>query len=287
MDIMKLNQKVAKDMPNINEKWLQEYIANDPKVLGLGDLILKDKERRQPHAGRLDLLLQHPDLNKRFEVELQLGKTDESHIIRTIEYWDLERRNYPQFDHCAVIIAEDITSRFLNVIQLFNGHIPIIAIQMKIYEHENKFAIIFTKVLDKIEYSIEDDDEVVIPTDRNFWIDKGTKETIEIVDDIYEIIKEIDVDISLKYNKFYIGLSKNNIAFNFAQMEARKKDVLSIFRYEKDNEIDQIISDNDFETLEYYVPYNQYRIKLSKKTVKEKNDIIKILLQKSYEYYNK
>jgi hypothetical protein len=286
MDIMKLNQKVAKDMPNINEKWLQEYIANDPKVLGLGDLILKDKERRQPHAGRLDLLLQHPDLNKRFEVELQLGKTDESHIIRTIEYWDLERRNYPQFDHCAVIIAEDITSRFLNVIQLFNGHIPIIAIQMKIYEHENKFAIIFTKVLDKIEYSI-DDDEVVIPTDRNFWIDKGTKETIEIVDDIYEIIKEIDVDISLKYNKFYIGLSKNNIAFNFAQMEARKKDVLLIFRYEKDNEIDQIISDNDFETLEYYVPYNQYRIKLSKKTVKEKNDIIKILLQKSYEYYNK
>lgn len=284
---MELNQKMARDIPDINEKWIQEYIARDPKVLGLGDLILKDKERRQPHAGRLDLLLQHPDLNKRFEVELQLGKTDESHIIRTIEYWDLERRNYPQFDHCAVIIAEDITSRFLNVIQLFNGHIPIIAIQMSIYEYENKLAIIFTKVLDKIEYSIEDDDEIVIPTDRNFWMEKGTKETVEVVDDIYEIIREIDADTSLKYNKYYIGLSKNNIAFNFTQMEARKKDVLLIFRYEKDNEIDKIISENDFEILDYYVPYNQYRIKLSKKEVKEKKDIIKDLLQKSYEYYNK
>ena len=30
------------------------------------------------------------------------------------EYWDIERRRYPQYDHCAVLIAEDITSRFLN-----------------------------------------------------------------------------------------------------------------------------------------------------------------------------
>jgi hypothetical protein len=283
MDIIKLNQRMVKDIPNINEKFIQEYIANDPKVLGLGELILRDKERNQPHAGRLDLLLQHPDLNKRFEVELQLGKTDESHIIRTIEYWDLERRNYPQFDHCAVIVAEDITSRFLNVIQLFNGHIPLIAIQMKIYEYENKLTIIFTKILDKIEYAIEEPEDVI--TDRNFWIDKGTKETIEIVDDIYEIIKEIDTETSLKYNKFYIGISKDNMAFNFAKMEARKKDVLLIFRYEKDNEIDQIISDNDFDALDYYAQYNQYRIKLSKKDLKEKRDAIKSLLQKSYEYY--
>jgi len=54
----------------------------------LGDLIVKDKERIQPGAGRLDLLLQDPDTNLRYEVEIQLGKTDESHIIRTIEYWD-------------------------------------------------------------------------------------------------------------------------------------------------------------------------------------------------------
>ncbi len=64
----------------------------------------------------LDLLLQDPDTNRRYEVELQLGPTDESHIIRTIECWDIERKRYPQYDHCAVIVAEDITSRFLNVI---------------------------------------------------------------------------------------------------------------------------------------------------------------------------
>lgn len=92
--------------PELNEKWVQDLIADGPSILGLGDLILKDKERLQPRAGRLDLLLQAPDSNRRFEVELQLGKTDESHIIRTIEYWDIERKRYPQYEHTAVIVAE-------------------------------------------------------------------------------------------------------------------------------------------------------------------------------------
>ncbi len=92
--------------------------------MGLGKLALKDKERRQPRAGRLDLLLQHQEENHRYEVEIQLGKTDESHIIRTIEYWDNEKKLYPQYEHHAVIVAEEITARFLNVISLFNGHIP-------------------------------------------------------------------------------------------------------------------------------------------------------------------
>src|ERR1051326_6424851 len=117
--------------PELNEKWVQSIIANDPSILGLGDLALRDQERIQPRAGRLDLLLQHPETKRRYEVELQLGETDELHIIRAIEYWDIERKRYPQYDHCAVLVAEDITSRFLNVISLFNGTIPLIALQMQ------------------------------------------------------------------------------------------------------------------------------------------------------------
>ena len=44
-----------------NEKWLQDMLAKDPSLLGLGDLDVKDAERRQPHAGRLDLLLSDPE----------------------------------------------------------------------------------------------------------------------------------------------------------------------------------------------------------------------------------
>ena len=134
----------------ISEKIIQAKIAEDPAILGLGELVLKDKERIQPKAGRLDLLFQDMDTNRRYEVEIQLGKTDESHIIRTLEYWDIEKRRYPQYDHCAVIIAEDITSRFLNVISLFNGFIPLIALQINAFKFGDEIGLIFTKVLDEM-----------------------------------------------------------------------------------------------------------------------------------------
>lgn len=46
---------------------------------------------------------------------------DESHIMRTIEYRDIERQRRPQFEHRAVIVAEQITSRFFNVLRLLNS----------------------------------------------------------------------------------------------------------------------------------------------------------------------
>src|SRR5690606_37295412 len=97
-----------------------------------------DRERSLPGGGRLDMLLLEEESNRRFEVEIMLGKTDPSHIIRTIEYWDLERRRYPAYDHVAVVIAENITARFLNVMSLLAGSIPLVAIQLDALQiHEN------------------------------------------------------------------------------------------------------------------------------------------------------
>ena len=96
--LVKLQKLFLKNHPEIKESWIQDVLANDPSLLGLGDIQLKDKERIQPRSGRLDLLFQHVETKRRYEVEVQLGRTDEAHIIRTIEYWDIERRRYPQYD---------------------------------------------------------------------------------------------------------------------------------------------------------------------------------------------
>src|SRR6266853_532179 len=171
MDYTKPERLSLKLHPDLDEKWIQKLIAADPAILGLGELVLRDKERIQPRAGRLDLLLQDPDTKRRYEVEVQLGATDETHIIRTIEYWDIERKRYPQYDHCAVLIAEDITSRFLNVIALFNGTIPLIAIQMQALQVAGKLTLVFTTVLDEMSrgYVDEDEDAETAPADRPYW----------------------------------------------------------------------------------------------------------------------
>ena len=187
--------------PSITEKWIQDLIEQDPTILGLGDdLQFLDRERRQPSAGRLDLLLQDDD-GRRYEVEIQLGATDESHIVRTIEYWDIERRRYPQYDHCAVIVAEDITSRFLNVISLFNGHIPLVAIKMQALEVGDRNTLVFTRVLDEIQLGLDEEDEPAEPTDRAYWEKTAAKATVKLADRLLLHINELlTTSLELKFN---------------------------------------------------------------------------------------
>ena len=115
--------------------------------IGLGDVILKDKEKIHQGPGRLDLLLQDGDGIERYEVEIQLRATDESHIIRTIENWDIERKRYPQCNNTVKIIAEEITSRFLNVVSLFNGSISWMAIQLCAIQTAEGVGLHFTNIL--------------------------------------------------------------------------------------------------------------------------------------------
>lgn len=272
--------------PSIKESWIQEQIANDPSLLGLGDLILKDKERNQPRAGRLDLLLQDAETKRRYEVEVQLGKTDEAHIIRTIEYWDIERKRYPQYEHCAVIIAEDITSRFLNVISLFNGSVPLIAIQMNAYKIGEDIALVFTKVLDELPLGfVDEDEEVSEVTDREYWIKRGSNDTVKMADTCLEIIHTFENGIELKYNKFYIGLAKDGQAYNFCIFRPRKKDLNIELKIPQSDEIQEIIDKNLLDDMGYDSRWGSYRIRISKEDLKNKSQTLQVLMQKAFAYY--
>src|SRR5712691_3199119 len=132
----------------LDERWLKVRIEEDPSLLGLGDINVVRREKSQPSGGRLDFLMYDPDRELRYEVEIMLGVLDESHIIRTIEYWDIERTRFPQLEHRAVIVAEDITNRFFNIISILNRAVPIIAIQMNAVRIDDRFLLTFTKVLD-------------------------------------------------------------------------------------------------------------------------------------------
>ena len=74
-----------KNHPDIDEEWLKRRLIENPELLGFeGELEVRDSERSQPSGGRLDLLLADIESGIRYEVEIQLGALDESHIIRTI-----------------------------------------------------------------------------------------------------------------------------------------------------------------------------------------------------------
>ena len=57
MKLKTLDKIPLKNNPKINENMMQEFIFNDPTVLGLGDLTAIQREKVQPSGGRLDILL--------------------------------------------------------------------------------------------------------------------------------------------------------------------------------------------------------------------------------------
>jgi hypothetical protein len=213
---------------DFNEKWLQDRIGEDPGILGLGDLVVIDRERRQERAGRLDLLLADLEEDRRFEVELMLGATDESHIIRAIEYWDLERRRYPGYEHCAVLVAEDITSRFLNVLALFAGTIPMIVIQLNALKVGENIVLDFVRVLDQRLLRRDDTSTVEnTPADKAYWIGKGSAESVDLADKIVGLINEkAKSPYRLNFNRHYIGLHDGTGSRNFVVFHPRKKHLL-------------------------------------------------------------
>lgn len=274
-----------KTQTELNERWVQNLIAEDPSILGLGDLVLRDKERMQPRAGRLDLLLQDPDTKRRYELELQLGATDEAHIIRTIEYWDIERKRYPQYDHCAVLVAEDITSRFLNIVSLFNGSIPLVAIQMQALKIGDQITLVFSKIVDELSRGVvdEDEDAEAAPTDRTYWEKRATKATVAMADELLNVVRELDPSLELKYNKFYIGLSKDGQPYNFVTFRPKKNQVNFELKLPQSDEIDARIESEGLETLEYNQRWGIYRLRLTKPDITSKRAVLRELAGLAYD----
>ena len=198
----------------------------------------------------------------------------------------IERKRYPQYEHCAVIIAEDITSRFLNVISLFNGFIPLIAIQVQAYEINGSVTLIFTKVLDELALGLIDEDEEAesAPADRAYWENKSTKASVKLADDLLRMVSDLEPSLELKYNKFYIGLSLDGSAFNFVQFRPRKNQINLELKIPKTDDADTFIEDAGLEALEYQTRWGLYRLRLTQQDISKKSEAIKQLMKMAYDY---
>jgi hypothetical protein len=188
-----------------NEAWLRDKIYEDPSILGLGDLQAIMKEKGQPQGGRLDILLKNPEDDSMYELELQLGPTDESHIIRTIEYWDSEKRRWPRRSHTAVLVAETITNRFFSVVSLLSEAVPIIGIQVNILQIGESQGLHFTKLIDSYEEPEEDEPRQQAYDERH-WINVSPG-GLECAKWYRDVLAGLYEEVLIKYFEFYISLS--------------------------------------------------------------------------------
>ena len=178
--------------------------------------------------------------------------------MRTIEYWDKERRRFPQYEHRAVIVAENITGRFLNVISLFNGHIPLIAIQLTGVELNGAFTLVATRVLDVLQLGTEEEEEGEVVS-RDSWQQKSSAKVFSLLDKVADMIKQVAPGIEPKYNKQHIGLAEpGGSARNFVLFQPSKKHLRLKFRMAQDDALSSQLDDSELD----YMGYNRGRYQI-------------------------
>ena len=287
MKFIDLERTAVRDC-GYDEYWVQDRIAENPAILGLGNFELRDRERRQPGAGRLDLLLDDPNTDTRYEVEIQLGRTDPSHIIRTLEYWDIERKRYPQYEHTAVIVAESITSRFLNVISLFNGAIPLIAIQMNAVKANDGIGLVFTTVLNQVSLGIaEEEDSTNEVTDRAYWESRANRKVLAMVDNMLNMIHVVDPGVQLNYNKSHIGLAREGRANNYVNFHPRKRALNVTFRTSRAQDLDEMIENSGLDLIRFHQHSNRYRLRVPEGEFENEKELLGEFVRRAYAEYGR
>ena len=118
-----------------------------------------------------------------------------------------------------MLVAEQVTARFLNVIALFAGSIPIIAIQLNALRVSNQIVLDFVKVLDQRQLREDDTGEVGGATepdvDRSAWEARVGAALMKACDRIAQIANEIaDPTLELNYKKGRVALSVPGSCFN-------------------------------------------------------------------------
>ena len=180
----------------------------------------------------------------------------------------------------AVIVAEDITSRFLNVISLFNKAIPLVAIQLRALEVSNVLTLQATTVLDLMPLGTDEEDEAGQDTDRKYWIGRGSEGSVAVADSLLELLNEITgEDLALKYNKHYIGLSRDGVADNFMSFRARKDYLIAEFRIARTDDVSALIEDAGIDSLAYDKRWGRYRLRLKAQDVEDNRDLVVDLIR--------
>jgi len=167
------------------------------------------------------------------------------------------------------------------VISLFNGTIPLIALQMQAFKVAGKTTIVFTRVMDEMARGLVDEDEEAeaFPADRAYWEGKASKATLGLVDQCLKMIQDLDNSIDLKYNKHYIGLGREGLPYNFVSFRPKKSTLTIEYKIPQSDDVDAIIDEAGLDKLEYNARWSLYRLRLTPVDVKAKADTLAQLIK--------
>jgi uncharacterized protein with ParB-like and HNH nuclease domain len=121
-------------------------------------------------------------------------------------------------------------------------------------------------------------------TDRNYWEEKSSKESIEILDACFKIVNEAEPDTKLNYTKYYVGLTLNSKHLNLARLTPKQSFLkVVIFVNETDGWIKKL------ETAGFKVHLNvrysdRFKFNINYESILPNKSLLKDLFVAAYKY---
>lgn len=123
-----------------DEIWLQNWLAEDPARLGLGEVRIIAQELTSPLGGSLDILAADGDTY--YSVEVQLGEVDASHGFRVFDYWARNRARFEGKTHVSVLVVESATGRYRPALEALAEYLPLVVIELRAWRGEAEVILV-------------------------------------------------------------------------------------------------------------------------------------------------
>lgn len=117
----------------------------------------------------------------------------------------------------------------------------------------DQISLIFTKVVDAGTLGLDDEEEEVqAVTDRTYWeTERGTKETVALADEMLNLIKTFAPERELRYNRYYVGLGKDEQPNNFAVFFPKRSSFQTNIYLKSSPEIDRQLEAAGIDVMDY------------------------------------
>ena len=108
-----------------------------------------------------------------------------------------------------------------------------------------------------------------------------------MADEMLEIIHTFDPAVVLKYNKFYIGLAKDDQTKNFVVFRPRKGALRLEPRLPQSPDLEKRMEDAGLDVMDYDKRWGRYRIRVSRGEMKKHANLLAEVLKAAHENWGR
>jgi len=104
-----------------------------------------------------------------------------------------------------------------------------------------------------------------------------------MTDELSLYLKELDKDIDLKYNKFYIGLARNGQPSNFVVFRPKREWLRLELGLDRTDELTQRLEEAGLDVMEYDAKWGKYRLRLTEGDLSKHKPLVQELMKEAYQ----